>query len=560
MMGMNLRPKARLSNERETSVRYHLCEAPEGPVPGKWYRTLISRSILKTIGEIALLVALFFVVAGVAPPAVNEAHYLAKSKNYWESTWCASDIFVTSGNPHLLFHFTFGALTQFFSLEATAWIGRFIGWTMIAVGLRSLTRAMTEASLAPLCVAIVWIAGVKNFNLAGEWVIGGVEGKVPAYGLLLFALRWMIDGKWKWVWPALGLASGFHVLVGGWSALVALCIYLRYGREQASFGSQLFPLALGGLISLFGVYPALSLTTGMDPKTVDEAAKIYSFERLSHHLAPSGLELIWYLRHGLILLLFAGVSWKLRNDRLFLIVQRFTTGMVLIAAAGLFVGGLQTIAPELTARLLRYYWFRMTDSIVPLALALAWARFPTAGFRTPIVNSTRALVLMVAIVLVAIEAKQASDMTVVTVSGKVVSAIGMNAAPNDRKRVLSDWVAVCDWVDRTLPKDEMLLTPRNQQSFKWYSNRAEVVNWKDMPQDSVRMVEWSRRFFDVFPRRLGTVRVTVRYPDLIRFRQEYGARFMVVDRRYSGASLPLVQVYPLAPYEINATYAVYRLP
>ena len=35
-----------LSNEREISVRYHLCEAPEGPVPGKWYRTLISRSIL----------------------------------------------------------------------------------------------------------------------------------------------------------------------------------------------------------------------------------------------------------------------------------------------------------------------------------------------------------------------------------------------------------------------------------------------------------------------------------------------------------------------------------
>jgi len=33
-----------LSNEREISVRYHLCEAPEGPVPGKWYRTLISRS------------------------------------------------------------------------------------------------------------------------------------------------------------------------------------------------------------------------------------------------------------------------------------------------------------------------------------------------------------------------------------------------------------------------------------------------------------------------------------------------------------------------------------
>jgi predicted glutamine amidotransferase len=35
-----------LSIDREISVRYHLCEAPEGPVPGKWYRTLISRTTL----------------------------------------------------------------------------------------------------------------------------------------------------------------------------------------------------------------------------------------------------------------------------------------------------------------------------------------------------------------------------------------------------------------------------------------------------------------------------------------------------------------------------------
>jgi hypothetical protein len=35
-----------LSNEREISVRYLLCEAPEGRVPRKRYRTLISRTIL----------------------------------------------------------------------------------------------------------------------------------------------------------------------------------------------------------------------------------------------------------------------------------------------------------------------------------------------------------------------------------------------------------------------------------------------------------------------------------------------------------------------------------
>jgi len=515
---------------------------------------------LEAIGQVALLVGLFFVVAGVAPPAVNEAHYFIKSKNYWDPTWCARDLFASSGNPHLLFHFTFGIFTKWFSLETTAWIGRFIGWTMIAVGIRAITGAMTKAPLAPIYVAVLWIAGMEGFNLAGEWVIGGIEGKVPAYGLLLLALRWMIDGKWQRVWPTLGLASGFHVLVGGWSVMVAMVIYLRFGRQQASLKSQLLPLIIGGFISLTGVYPALRLTQGVDPATVTAAAKIYTFERLSHHLVPAGLAWTWYLRHGFMLLLFGVAWWRLRDDKLFVVIRGFTLGMVAFAVAGMGIGMFQSVAPDLTAKLLRYYWFRMTDSIVPLAFALAWVRFPEVGLMSRKDHVGRAVILMVAMLIIVKEARKATDMTVLADSGRVASAIGMNAEKDDRKCVVSDWLAVCEWVDRTLPKEEILLTPRNQQSFKWYSNRAEVVNWKDVPQDAERLVEWSRRFYDVFPRRLGTVRVTIRYPDLVRYREVYGVKFMIVDRRFSGESLPLVQVYPRAPYESNETYAVYRLP
>ena len=34
------------SDSREKGVRKHLCEAPEGPVPGKWFLTAFSRAIL----------------------------------------------------------------------------------------------------------------------------------------------------------------------------------------------------------------------------------------------------------------------------------------------------------------------------------------------------------------------------------------------------------------------------------------------------------------------------------------------------------------------------------
>ena len=515
---------------------------------------------LLATGELLLLVALFFVVTGIAPPGINEAHYLSKSKNYWDPSWCARDIFVSSGNPHLLFHLTFGALTPWLSLEATAWIGRLIGWTIIAVGLRFVTVAITDKPFAVLAVALIWIAGLNGFNLAGEWVIGGIEGKVPAYGFVLLAMRMMIDGKWRFVWPLLGIASAFHVLVGGWSVVAAMLVLGCHRTKDTSLQSQWVPLLIGGMLAMIGVYPAIELTQGIASETVTAAARIYSYERLTHHLLPSSLESQWYARHGFLVLLTGVTFWILRHDQKFAVVRTFTIGAVMIALVGLLIGALPPFEPDLAAKLLRYYWFRMTDAVVPLSLALAWARWPVLLSESKVIQCGRAMIAIVALWIVGTQAIETTQMTVVTDSGRVVSAVGMNTGSDNRKRVVSDWIAVCEWVDRTLPQDEVLLTPRNQHTFKWYANRAEVVNWKDVPQDSESLVEWSHRFYDVFPLRLGTVRVTVRYPDLIRFRKQYGARFMIVDRRFSSETLPLVLVYPLSPLESNETYGVYRLP
>ena len=127
------------------------------------------------------------------------------------------------------------------------------------------------------------------------------------------------------------------------------------------------------------------------------------------------------------------------------------------------------------------------------------------------------------------------------------------------RAAFADWLAVCRWARASTPTDEVFLTPRHQQTFKWYAERAEVVNWKDVPQDAVNLQEWYRRFHEIYPRRLGFVRVTIRYPKLREFQRAYGVRYMIVDRRMVGPKLPLIQVYP-AGEETNETYAVYELP
>ena len=182
--------------------------------------------------EILLLVALFFVYAGDSPPMVNEAHYLVKAKNYWNPEWCNQDMFVASDKVHTTFYLLFGWPTKYLTLAQTAWLGRLVGWSLLAIGLQRLARVLFRRAFVSLAIAVLWIAGVEYGNLAGEWVVGGIEAKVPAYGLVLLALANLVQRRWAWVWVLLGTAAAFHVLSGGWAVVAAASCWFVTERKR----------------------------------------------------------------------------------------------------------------------------------------------------------------------------------------------------------------------------------------------------------------------------------------------------------------------------------------
>lgn len=527
---------------------------------------------LTAIAEVSLLVLLFVGFRGAPPPAINEAHYLALAKNFWQPTWCDHDQFVTSDKTHLLFHVTFGALTQFMTLPMAAWVGRLLGWTMLAIALRGLCRAVSDQPFACLSVAMLWMLGVEYFHLAGEWVIGGIEAKVPAYALVLVGMTRIARGDWPKAWPWFGLASAFHVLVGGWTVVAALFAYTIVGRQQSSPRIQIPWLLLGGLLACLGIFPALQTSVGSDPGDSVQAAKVYTYWRIAHHLLPSAFPLTAYLRHGACIAAMLWVAWPCRQIPRFRGLFWLAIGCLLITSGGLLVGLLPAFAPDRAAGWLRYYWFRAGDAMVPLTLGLAaitrpWPTTIVPGLgagknrRTGRVLAGDTWPALIAAVTFLTFLFQSHPLPP-AVSGFPVPTRA-NFAPSATD-VQQDWLIACEWARQALPADEVLITPRHQQTFKWYAERAEVVNWKDVPQDAKSMLEWRRRFFDIFPQRLGTMRTTIRYDDLRRFFAEYGSRFMIVDRRVVGESLPLVQAFP--PPESTSlagkpqTYAVYRLP
>jgi hypothetical protein len=110
----------------------------------------------------------------------------------------------------------------------------------------------------------------------------------------------------------------------------------------------------------------------------------------------------------------------------------------------------------------------------------------------------------------------------------------------------TDWLAVCEWIKQNSPSDSLWITPKHQQSFKWYAQRAEVVSWKDVPQDNRSIIEWFRRI-----ERLSQPRNTIgklrswQTEELIALAQQYQCNWILIDRTYQDKPPLLECKYPI---------------
>lgn len=508
--------------------------------------------------ELVLIFLVFFVQGGAPVPHVNETHYLAKAKHYWDPTWCAGDFFLESADAHLVFYWTVGWLTKLFSLPTVAWIGRVAAWGFLAWSWQRLCRTVTRQPFTAVLGAalLVWLTSEHHF--AGEWVVGGVEGKCFAYACVFAALAALAKGRWSQAWPWFGLASAFHVLVGGWSAVAAGFVWLFEKREERpSLASMAPALALAFLLTLPGLIPALQLTRGVSADVSREASQIYVFERLPHHLAPlskgSTVVLERAVRFSLPLLAFVLLWWfavksggqERSVDTALNRLCRFAAWSFLFSTLALSWEIVCSNHPALAAGLLRYYWFRLADVAVPMAAAILVCYWIERLLR----DESRLAPLALSIAL-ALSGWHLASTSVDRWQDSTPPGDENLAAP-------AAWREACEWVRDHSPVDALCLVPRASQSFSWYSNRKNVVTWKDVPQDAASIVAWRDQERDVFwhydefgefvPYGSLAEQGTSRIRELV---AKYGVDF-VVTREYPPLGFPIAYA--------NAWYAVYAV-
>jgi Domain of unknown function (DUF6798) len=498
----------------------------------------------KAAAEVALVFLVFFIHGAWPVPEVNEPHYLGKARHYWDAAWCARDFFCNTADAHEAFYLAFGWLTRWLPPAGVAWCGRLLTWGLLAWAWRRLSAAVVDGWLYAVLSAALFVALNERFHMAGEWVVGGVEAKGFAYVFVFLGLERLVRGRWGWALVLFGAAAAFHVIVGGWCVVAAGVAWMAADKRPPLVQLAL-PAGLGLALALCGLLPALELTWGAAAETVRQANRIYVYERLPHHLLPQRMPIVFVVRHLLLVAALVPLVRLAPPGESINRLRSFVAAAVGIAAAGMAISLLACCDADLAAGLLRYYWFRMSDVMVPLGVSLLAAAVLCRwqAQRHPLF----ALALTAA--LLAAGAHLGQQMWLRQTYPRPRADWGVAD--------FEDYEEICRWAAEHTPPDALFLVPRMSQTFRWHTGRAEVVTRKDLPQDAPGIVEWWRRLTTIYgradgeppwydsPAELGAER-------LRRLGEEFGADYVVTSAQ---PPLPLARVGPL-----TAGWAIYKLP
>ena len=418
-------------------------------------------------------------------PGVNEPHYLIKARHYWQPNEIVGDFFLDSANTHLVFYQTFGLLTTTMTLPQAAIVGRVLGLAILAIGFATLTSQIVPKPGGTLLTLALFLAIATGGNWSGEWVVGGIESKVPSYGFGLAAVGVLLRGHLVTAGLLTGLATSFHPLVGGWLAILLVFAVVWDRRTDSGWllrsGPRRAWLAAAGLWVMFalpGLWPAVQLIIGADPVEAAEATRIQVAERLPHHLDATHFARSdhRYFVTLVILWLLARPDVAAPKERFW---QRLVWGGVFLAAIGALISlgsvlGEASPVAGLRLFLLKFYLFRLPDVVVPLAVAAA-----IAGRLLPR-DGHAAIAVLIGAVVVSL-----------FVPGVNVDAGRLNPGRQER------WEDVCRVIRERTPEGSLCQTFGQAAAFKWYAERPEYFSFKDMPQDAASLLEWQRRRIEI---------------------------------------------------------------
>jgi hypothetical protein len=437
---------------------------------------------------------------------VNETNILPFARQHIDSSWLPNDWYLNQPPGYRVpFIAIFGRMAATFGFLPTSIIGRLLGYTLITSALVFLSRQL-KLQFVLLLVAIALFLNINTGfsdmtgaqgSVAREWLFGGIEPKIPAYGLILYAIGFMLSDRLLPMALLLGIATSFHTLVGGWAFLVSVGWLIWHYRLSlfTNIRRLLIGLVLYTAGAVFAFQPIWEQLTEAKSTGRFSASFTYVFIRTPHHLNPLSWDAGWWIKPVLLLLLLAGSTYALHRRASLSGELRSPTHM---ARLGLAQFTLVSLIPVVTGliiapfdhegKLLQYYLFRFGDLMLPLntwllVMVALQAVFAEGRSRKWLIYGCMALLALTC------------TFRAVTFTEQ---AIAMQTFPSKPQRVSATMKDFCNWIRTHTPKDAVFVSPPVElDNFHWLAERATIAKFKLVPPGGAGIGEWLQRLSDL---------------------------------------------------------------
>jgi hypothetical protein len=445
---------------------------------------------------ITLCLALYWLLEW--PLRSNETQRIAIVKKFVDSTWIPNDWFLNAPAfyqlPFTLLASPFVALLD---MGVATVLLRLLLYGWFASGIVALARRLDIGLVALIPAVFLATAHGTRFLAAMEWMVGSAEGKVVAYGAILWAFSFLIGRRYPAAAALLGLAMTFHVLVGLYATLTSLLFLLAHPRHRRSFMRSL-PAALpiflitGG----FGIYTVVHnlMTRGESDPFTD----LIYIARNAHHVWPPAWSnhrhislpawvdgFAWVVKAAMSVSFLTLVAVRCR-------VQRFREfAQLVLSSTPFFAMGIffYAVGP---IGFLKYYPFRFPDVLLPFASFLlffgVWERMANSQnlYRpSPWIRNTLriGLVAAVGIAFVAVTYKFTSDLQVKRRADVPWAFVGLTA----------EEIEVTRWIRDNTPADAIFLSDPGSDTFYVTAERGMLVTFKNIGSNEATVREWNER-------------------------------------------------------------------
>lgn len=442
--------------------------------------------LLLSIGSVVLIFLLIFVQKLTTSYIPNEVDVLPYAKQFWDPGWLQSDWYLNLENTYRnLFSIIIGPLVSWLGFDVGRYTGRLLVYLFLSVAIYDFFKSIRLNIVIGLLVLFIYLD--HQSIIAGEWIVEGVDTKTVAYSFVILSWAALIRKRYLSLFAFLGAALSFHPLVGIYAVYCSVPAVLANRAWRSDWWiiiKNSWVFLITGIFGIWSIIVSLFQNSVLDSSP---AWWVYTLYRLRHHLLPGSWGYgYWMVIFFFSVLFFGAVFFLAKSKRL-----RFLAAYAL-ASVSLFLIGLVIYALG-EVSLLRFYWFRFPDVIVPFLGLVISGLIVQNLFK-----------ILGANILTLAEDSLFRKISRSEYAGKiaafaVILVIFIMASISAFNRVQSEMYShgpIRDmelWIAENTPEDSVFLINPKIEDFYIFAERPVFVTFKHMPQSGPDIIEWYER-------------------------------------------------------------------